>query len=467
MTVASFLQNIPIVGKSLGDVASGNFGGALSDLPIVGQPLGNLASGNAEGFFSSLPLVGPSLGARFAQAHYLPQAYEQRLATAKQEQQAATAETQRVHNERVSRTAAAIAKRLAGESGAVSPEQTDLLKRTFGGMLKGDENRQAFNDALELSGGDFGAVSGLFSELAQQTGGGGGTTAALQVFDRAQALRAAGDEESALRLERLYRALQTGTVAGSAVRTDPLTGLPVTAITPEGTQTFDGVSAAPSATVAGEGGISAAPSTAATLGDIGAAQTQKESAAKTIGESVIKDLDAKYAEALQAQATIEQAGRAKELIREGLITGSLPGQRLALSRALSTLTGEEVSPDATNTAEYTAIVSGFVGQAIKAFGAGTGLSDADREFAKAMAGGDLAGGSEALGRIINIMEREAARKIGNYSARRAPIVRRNPDYGELYPAIQGVQNATRQEAGAPESAPQGSDEDLAAFRGAF
>lgn len=156
---------------------------------------------------------------------------------------------------------------------------------------------------------------------------------------------------------------------------------------------------------------------------------------KTVGESVVKDLDTKFGEAQQADMTLRQVSRARELLDEGVIEGSLPQQRLALTRAIQTATGTDI-PESSTTAEYQAIVSEFVAQNIKAFGAGTGLSDADREFARAMSGGDLAGGVKALQRILDITENKAKDKIQRYNERRNSVVSRSADFGDLYPEFE-------------------------------
>ena len=52
---------------------------------------------------------------------------------------------------------------------------------------------------------------------------------------------------------------------------------------------------------------------------------------------------------------------------------------------------------------------------IKQFGAGTGLSDADREFAKDMAGGRISLDAKAINRILDINERAARNVIARHN----------------------------------------------------
>ena len=56
-----------------------------------------------------------------------------------------------------------------------------------------------------------------------------------------------------------------------------------------------------------------------------------------------------------------------------------------------------------------------VGQLIKQFGAGTGLSDADREFAMQMAGGKITLTEQALRKILDINDKAANRVIDTHN----------------------------------------------------
>ena len=58
-----------------------------------------------------------------------------------------------------------------------------------------------------------------------------------------------------------------------------------------------------------------------------------------------------------------------------------------------------------------------VGRVIKQFGAGTGLSNADREYAEKMAGGKVTLDRKALERILDINERAARNAIKYHNER--------------------------------------------------
>ena len=82
-----------------------------------------------------------------------------------------------------------------------------------------------------------------------------------------------------------------------------------------------------------------------------------------------------------------------------------------------------------NTRAYAALMAGEVGRMIQLFGAGTGLSDADREFARQMAGGEITMTEQALRRILDINERAARNLIEAYN-RQAQQIERAPGYAD-------------------------------------
>jgi hypothetical protein len=61
-----------------------------------------------------------------------------------------------------------------------------------------------------------------------------------------------------------------------------------------------------------------------------------------------------------------------------------------------------------------------VAQIIKQFGAGTGLSDADREFARMAAAGDIGLTSKSIKRIMEINDRAATNLIKRYTEKAPP-----------------------------------------------
>jgi hypothetical protein len=69
------------------------------------------------------------------------------------------------------------------------------------------------------------------------------------------------------------------------------------------------------------------------------------------------------------------------------------------------------------TKEYAALMGRQVGIVIKDFGAGTGLSDADREYAESIAGADIENPMQTLRNLMRINEAMIRRKIAVHNER--------------------------------------------------
>jgi hypothetical protein len=68
-----------------------------------------------------------------------------------------------------------------------------------------------------------------------------------------------------------------------------------------------------------------------------------------------------------------------------------------------------------NSQAYAANMAQNVGKLIKQFGAGTGLSDADRKYAEQMAGGRISLDRKAMEKILDIQERAANQVVKRHN----------------------------------------------------
>lgn len=155
-----------------------------------------------------------------------------------------------------------------------------------------------------------------------------------------------------------------------------------------------------------------------------------ERAGINLSDSVAEGLP----EAQQLVHTVANGERALELINEGIRTGSFVDTRQGASRFFADIMGIEQEQIA-ETDEFKGLAGAFVAEQIKAFGAGTGLSDADREFAKGIVGGDIGMDAEAIKRLVTIQNKINKGKIKNYNSLRDAFIKRNPDFGEVYPNV--------------------------------
>jgi hypothetical protein len=132
-------------------------------------------------------------------------------------------------------------------------------------------------------------------------------------------------------------------------------------------------------------------------------------------------LDEKIQPAINSLGTIQTMER---LLKNGdVISGKIAKPELFMKAVAQDL-GLGEFPDVATTEEYIANAGRQVGQIIKLFGAGTGLSDADREYAQQIAGGNISIPGDALMRIVKAARDTVKREVRAYDDR----IRRR--YGE-------------------------------------
>lgn len=122
---------------------------------------------------------------------------------------------------------------------------------------------------------------------------------------------------------------------------------------------------------------------------------------------------------LESQASAQDAAEilrtnqvGRDLLKSGAITGTGADFLVGFNNALKQAGIDFGYADAaTNSQAYAAALGSNVGRIIKQFGAGTGLSDADREYAAQIAGGKIALTEAALRKILDINDRASNRVI--------------------------------------------------------
>ena len=103
-----------------------------------------------------------------------------------------------------------------------------------------------------------------------------------------------------------------------------------------------------------------------------------------------------------------------------MITGKLANAELFVrgaKQAIASAVGlDPEDPKLENTQVFIALAAPRVATIIKDFGAGTGLSDADREFAQLAAGGDITMTANALRSILKILKDDADRTLSLFDS---------------------------------------------------
>jgi hypothetical protein len=120
----------------------------------------------------------------------------------------------------------------------------------------------------------------------------------------------------------------------------------------------------------------------------------------------------KSREGAEDAASILQTNQiGRDILNSGAITGAGADFFVGLNQGLKTAGIDAGYGDAAaNSQAYGATMASNVGKLIKQYGAGTGLSDADREFATKAAAGSVNMDEKAIRRVLDINDR-AARNI--------------------------------------------------------
>ena len=116
--------------------------------------------------------------------------------------------------------------------------------------------------------------------------------------------------------------------------------------------------------------------------------------------------------AQDAAAILETNKVGRDLLKAGAITGTGADFLVGFNNALKQAGVDFGYADAAaNSQAYAAAMGANVGRIIKQFGAGTGLSDADREYAAQIAGGKIGLTEASLRKILEINDKAANRVI--------------------------------------------------------
>jgi hypothetical protein len=144
---------------------------------------------------------------------------------------------------------------------------------------------------------------------------------------------------------------------------------------------------------------------------------QQESALrKQLGEAQGKMVADGYKASEDAVSTLDTIKIGRDLLNKGMVTGFGADFLVNAGQALKQVGIDLNSDAAANAQTYAATLAGNVGRLISLFGAGTGLSNADREYAEKMAGGKISLDERALRRILDINERSARNVINKHNA---------------------------------------------------
>jgi len=142
-------------------------------------------------------------------------------------------------------------------------------------------------------------------------------------------------------------------------------------------------------------------------------------------KDVREEMFKRQGEAQDAADLIGVTNQGLQLLDQGAITGAGSGTKIATikwAQALGVPVDDDIASAANNTETYRSIMAKAVGKVIKNFGSGTGLSDADRQYAERLAGGDTTLNEPAIRRILAAGVKSAKSKISNFNTMRDKVL---------------------------------------------
>lgn len=136
-----------------------------------------------------------------------------------------------------------------------------------------------------------------------------------------------------------------------------------------------------------------------------------------------------------AVMTLETLREGKSLIDSGIYSGAAGEIKLGFDKWLQEAGVNVGGETASNTEAYASSMGRMVGKVIKQFGSGTGLSDADRDYAEKIAGGKITLTDKSIRKLLDINERLARFEIRRYN-KEIGQARKARQTGDFYQTIE-------------------------------
>ena len=178
--------------------------------------------------------------------------------------------------------------------------------------------------------------------------------------------------------------------------------------------------------------------------------TGQEVGVKAMAEANVNNFVELNTKAQDARDMIELIDRQTGRLEGGMPTGLAANVELNLRR-FGELIGMPYDPAITNAETFISEAGKIVADQIKDFGSGTGLSDADREYAKLIAAADITTQQEALFNLLKIRRQAMVETVQNFNKVRTATAKRVGEQNMTsFPSITMPEEAEEAEAVLPE-----------------
>lgn len=135
---------------------------------------------------------------------------------------------------------------------------------------------------------------------------------------------------------------------------------------------------------------------------------------ESLADESVKDIVSLRDKARTAKGKLDIINRQMARLEGGMPTGIAANIQVGLAQ-VGQLMGMPYNPELVNAQEYMMEVANLVKQEIKAFGSGTSITDADREYTQNMVGGNITQQAKALENMLKIYKEAAEGTINQYN----------------------------------------------------
>lgn len=161
-----------------------------------------------------------------------------------------------------------------------------------------------------------------------------------------------------------------------------------------------------------------------------------------INQDFMKDFSTTKANVLQTRVSYEAMLDSEKALNSGeFISGTAANWKLKFAK-LANLAGANNDELITNTETYAKSMGRQTAEIIKAFGAGTGLSDADREYAEGISGGTISLNKNTMKRLTTLAKKYYKMGVDDYNSQ-AKLIKGKDTEGRLFMDLSPIELNSR------------------------